>query len=86
MTDDIDAHRQGLHPRASSCRARIPSELTDDTPLITSGILDSIATLKLVTFLEERFGIGSRRTKPTRHLDTLDRHREAGRSEEASEP
>jgi len=33
------------------------SELEDDTPLISSGILDSIATLKLVSFLEEAFGI-----------------------------
>lgn len=34
-----------------------PDELEDDTPLISSGILDSIATLKLVSFLEETFGI-----------------------------
>jgi acyl carrier protein len=34
-----------------------PSELTEDTPLITGGILDSISTLKLVIFLEESFGI-----------------------------
>jgi acyl carrier protein len=34
-----------------------PSELTGDTPLITGGILDSISTLKLVVFLEERFGV-----------------------------
>jgi acyl carrier protein len=34
-----------------------PDELTDGTPLITGGILDSISTLKLVVFLEERFGV-----------------------------
>ena len=34
-----------------------PAELTDSTPLITGGILDSIATVKLVMFLEERFNI-----------------------------
>ncbi len=34
-----------------------PAELTEATPLITGGILDSISTLKLVAFLEERFGI-----------------------------
>lgn len=34
-----------------------PDELTEDTPLITGGILDSIGTLKLVVFLEETFGI-----------------------------
>lgn len=33
------------------------SELTDQTPLITGGILDSIRTLKLVVFLEDRFGV-----------------------------
>lgn len=34
-----------------------PDELEDDTPLITDGILDSISTVRLVAFLEERFGI-----------------------------
>ena len=34
-----------------------PAELTDTTPLITGGILDSISTLKLVVFLEEQFGV-----------------------------
>jgi acyl carrier protein len=34
-----------------------PEKLTDSTPLITGGILDSLATLKLVAFLEERFKI-----------------------------
>ena len=33
-----------------------PEELTDATPLITGGILDSIATLKLVGFLENKYG------------------------------
>ena len=34
-----------------------PAELTDSTPLITGGILDSLATLRLVAFLEQRFQI-----------------------------
>lgn len=34
-----------------------PAELTDSTPLITGGILDSLATIKLVAFLEQRFQI-----------------------------
>jgi acyl carrier protein len=34
-----------------------PEALTDDVPLMTTGILDSLATLKLVTFLEEKFDI-----------------------------
>jgi acyl carrier protein len=33
------------------------SNLKDDTPLRTSGILDSVATLSLVTYLEQTFGI-----------------------------
>jgi acyl carrier protein len=33
------------------------SALTDAVPLISTGILDSIAVLKLVLFLEEQFGI-----------------------------
>ena len=34
-----------------------PAALTPTTPLITGGVLDSIATLKLVSFLEERYRI-----------------------------
>jgi acyl carrier protein len=34
-----------------------PAALTPTTPLITGGILDSIATLKLVAFLEETYHI-----------------------------
>jgi len=34
-----------------------PAELTDSTPLITGGVLDSLATIKLVVFLEDRFRI-----------------------------
>ncbi len=34
-----------------------PDELSGRTPLISGGILDSITTLKMVTFLEDRFGI-----------------------------
>ena len=34
-----------------------PALLTDATPLVTSGILDSIATMKLAAFLEGRFNI-----------------------------
>lgn len=33
------------------------SNLQDDTPLRTSGILDSMSTLNLVTFLEQTYGI-----------------------------
>ncbi len=33
------------------------AELTESTPLITGGILDSLGTLNLIMFLEERFQI-----------------------------
>ena len=34
-----------------------PNALTSSTPLITSGVLDSLATVELVSFLEEHYGI-----------------------------
>lgn len=33
------------------------AELTDNTPLVSGRILDSLATAKLVRFLEDRYGI-----------------------------
>jgi acyl carrier protein len=33
-----------------------PANLHDDTPLLTSGVLDSLATLGLVNFVEKEFG------------------------------
>jgi len=49
-----------------------PSELTSSTPLITGGILDSLATMKLVMFLEERYGVRfeAHEVDPE-HLDTV---------------
>jgi acyl carrier protein len=50
-----------------------PDALTDDTPLISGGILDSIATLKLVAFLEERFDIRLEAHEASvEHMNTLD--------------
>jgi len=49
-----------------------PGELTDRTPLITGGILDSITTLKLVVFLEEHFGITIEAHEAgVEHLDSI---------------
>jgi acyl carrier protein len=51
-----------------------PAELTDQTPLITGGILDSISTLKLVVFLEERFSIQVEAHEAgVDHLDSIQR-------------
>ncbi len=50
-----------------------PSELTDQTPLITGGILDSISTLKLVTFLEDHFHVVVEAHEAgVDHLDTIE--------------
>ncbi len=47
-------------------------ELTEATPLITGGILDSISTLKLVTFLEDYFRITIDAYEAgVDHLDTI---------------
>jgi acyl carrier protein len=50
-----------------------PDELTDSTPLITGGILDSIATLKLVMHIEETYGVNFEPHEVDKeNLDTLD--------------
>jgi acyl carrier protein len=49
-----------------------PSALNETTPLLTTGILDSIATLKVVAFLEERFGISiAAHEADVDHLNTV---------------
>lgn len=51
-----------------------PDELADDTPLMTTGILDSLATLKLVTYLEEEFDIAvEAHEADAENLDSLER-------------
>jgi acyl carrier protein len=51
-----------------------PDELTTTTPLITGGILDSIAALKLVIFLEEEYGVAFEAHEVNReNLDTIAR-------------
>ena len=49
-----------------------PDELTDMTPLITGGILDSLATLKLVAFVEERYKVELQAHEvDVEHLNTI---------------
>jgi len=49
-----------------------PAELTETTPLISGGILDSIATLKLVSFIEERYDITlAAHEADVEHLDSI---------------
>ena len=51
-----------------------PSLLLSDTPLISGGVLDSLATLELVSFLEQTYGseLEAHEVDPDR-LDTLAR-------------
>ena len=49
-----------------------PAALTDTTALMTTGILDSIAVLKVVTFLESEFGISIKpREAVVENLNTI---------------
>lgn len=49
-----------------------PEALEYDTPLISGGIIDSISTLKLVTYLEEEFEIQVQANEMNAdNLDTL---------------
>jgi acyl carrier protein len=50
-----------------------PGSLDDATPLITGGVLDSISTVKLVAFLEARFGVEFKAHEMSAdNLDTID--------------
>lgn len=62
-----------------------PAQLTDATPLISAGILDSIATLKLVDFLEKTFSISmAAHETDAEHLDTIERIARLVRSKQAA--
>jgi acyl carrier protein len=71
MTDDIkDTVKQFILDEFLP--GEDPAELTDSTPLITGGVLDSIATLKLVLFIEERFGVAFQAHETdAEHMDTV---------------
>jgi acyl carrier protein len=51
-----------------------PAQLTSTTPLISTGILDSLATLKLVAFLEQQFSVViEAHEADSENLETLER-------------
>ena len=52
LRNAIRQHLLSTHLQGESAE-----NLGDDIPLITSGILDSLATMNLVMFLEKEFGI-----------------------------
>jgi len=51
-----------------------PAELADETPLVTSGVVDSTGMLELVAFIEAEFGlrVGDEETTPE-NLGTIGR-------------
>jgi acyl carrier protein len=61
MADIMDEHGVRATLKDFILREFLPGEdpaaLTDSTALVTTGILDSIAVLKVVAFLENQFGI-----------------------------
>jgi len=48
-----------------------PDSLLASTPLISGGILDSISTLKLVSFLDDSYGVEFEAEVSADFLDTL---------------
>jgi acyl carrier protein len=50
-----------------------PSSLDETTPLISGGIIDSIGTIKLVTFLEETYNIEFKAHEFKDNLDNIAR-------------
>jgi acyl carrier protein len=74
-TLDLDAIKQKL--KSYILQEFLPGEnpdaLNDDVALVTDGILDSLASLKLVSYLEEEFGIEvAAHEVDADHLNSLD--------------
>lgn len=59
---------------AEICDQEETGPISNDTPLITSGIVDSVSTLQLVEFIEANFGIEFKPHEVEHdNLNTLDR-------------
>jgi len=72
MTDDIKRDIKQFI-MAEFLPGENADELTDTTPLISGGVLDSIATLKLVMHLEQVYGVELEPHEVDKeNLDTLD--------------
>ncbi len=64
-----------------------PDDLTVETPLISGGILDSLATVKLVMFLEQQFGVEVHAYEVNAdNLETLDLIANLVRGKQATAP
>lgn len=75
MTADHDEIKRAVHDYIVQefLYGEEADALNDETQLISAGILDSIGTVKLISYLEDTYGI---RFKPeemdAEHLETLD--------------
>ena len=62
-----------------------PDSLTDSTPLVTGGILDSLATVKLVAVVEKEFDVVLEPYElSAEYIDTLDLIAELVQSKQAN--
>lgn len=59
MTEKVDSIKGTLKEYILSefLPGEDPEDLEDSTPLITGGIMDSIATVKFSLYVEEKFGV-----------------------------
>lgn len=59
MTEDVDSIKSTL--KEFILKQLLPGEdpeaLADDTPLMTSGVMDSIATIQFAAFVDEQWGV-----------------------------
>jgi acyl carrier protein len=73
MTKDEIAAQVRAYIAAEFLHGESPDAISPETRLVSDGILDSLASLKLVSWLEERYGISvAAHEVDVDHLDTLD--------------
>jgi acyl carrier protein len=72
--DDIDNLKEEIRRYILSefLPGELPSNLQDDTPLQTSGVLDSVATLQLASFIQKHYGIKLEAHEAGEEFDSID--------------
>ncbi len=73
MTKDEIGAQVRAYIAAEFLQGESPDSISPDTRLVSDGILDSLASLKLVSWLEERFNVSiAAHEVDVEHLDTID--------------
>ena len=73
MTVDDIKSRLRAYVLEHHLRGESAANLKDDTPLRTSGIVDSLGTIEMVTFVEDTFGIElAAHETGVEHFDRID--------------